>query len=280
MKQILVIGSTGNVGRNLVKELAQSGEQVRAAMRVPDRGKVPAGVEPVKFDYRDPGTFGATLEGVDRVFVMGPPEPAPHKVMIPFIEAAARGGRKIVLMSVMGAELDDQASLRQAELAVEAFGAPFVALRPNWFMDNFHTFWIDPILQAGVIPLPAADGRTSFVDARDIAAAAAAALRTDRFDGKAFTLTGPEALTYGEAAVVVSKAAGKEIRYVPVSDDEFVHTSVSAGVPEDLARYLAALFEFVREGGAAEISSAVKQLTGHEPRTLAQYAATYAQAWR
>ncbi len=166
------------------------------------------------------------------------------------------------------------------ELFLERSGAPFVILRPNWFMDNFHTSWLPPIQQAGVIPLPAAEARTSLIDSRDIGASAAAALRTDRFDGRAFTLTGPEALTYAEAAAILSKAAGRQIQYVAIDDESFIKSLVEAGVPADLAHYLAALFGFVRQGTTATVSAAVEELTGRAPRTLAQYAQDHASAWK
>ena len=279
MKKILVIGSKGNVGRALVEELAGAGERVRAATRNPSQSDGAPGVEPIRFDYSDPSTFEPALEGCDRVFLIGPPDPAPHRVMTPFVEAAVRDRRKLVLMTALGSDLDESGSLRQVELALERSGSPFVILRPNWFMDNFHTFWFAPIAEAGVIPLPAADAKTSLIAAGDIGAAAAATLRTDRYDGRAFTLTGPEALTYAEAAAVLSKAAGREIRYVPVDDETFIQSLVEAGVPGDLARYLADLFVLVREGGAAVISQDVELLTGRAPTTLTQYAQKHASAW-
>ena len=279
MSKTLVIGSTGNVGGALIQELAQAGEAVRAATRNPSRFDGGSGVEPVGFDYADRGTFSTALEGANRVFMIGPPEPAPDRVMIPFLQEATRHDRKIVLMTAMGTDLDENAPLRKVELALEKPGAPFVILRPNWFMDNFHTIWLPPIQQSGVIPLPAADARTSLIDARDIAAAAAAVLRTDRFDGGAFTLTGPEALSYTEAAGILSAAAEREIRYVAMDDEPFVQSLVDAGVPAELANYLAMLFGFVRQGAAAAISGSVEELTGRAPRTLAQYARDHAAAW-
>jgi uncharacterized protein YbjT (DUF2867 family) len=279
MNSILVIGSSGNVGRALTGELVRAGERVRAATRNPSLLKAADSVEPVAFDYDDAGTFAAALEGTNRVFLLGPPTPTPHEVMIPFLEAAAGAKRKFVLMTAMGTELDDSGSLRRVERTLERSGAPFVILRPNWFMDNFHTSWLEPIRQAGVIPLPAADSRTSLIDARDIGASAAAALRTDRFDGSAFTLTGPDALTYTEAAAILSEAAGREIHYAPVDDESFIASLIEAGVPADLARYLAALFAFGRQGATALVSAGVKELTGQAPRTLKQYAQDHASLW-
>jgi uncharacterized protein YbjT (DUF2867 family) len=167
MSNILVIGSTGNVGRALTAELVRSGERVRAATRNPAQLKPPEGVEPVKFDYDDSRTFGPALEGSDHVFLIPPPTATPHTVMIPFLQEATRESRKVVLMTAMGTEFDDSAPLRQVELILERSGAPFAILRPNWFMDNFHTAWLAPIQQAGVIPLPDADSRTSLIDARE-----------------------------------------------------------------------------------------------------------------
>ncbi len=280
MNKTLVIGSTGNVGSALIQELTRSGEEVRAATRNPSRFGGGAGVEPVRFDYSDPATFSGALEGANRVFMIGPPEPAPDRVMIPFLEEATRDGRKVVLMTAMGTEFDDSAPMRKVELALEGSGTPFVILRPNWFMDNFHTIWLAPIQQAGVIPLPAADARTSLIDARDIGSSAAAALTSDRFDGGAFTLTGPEAMTYAEAASTLSAAAGREIRYVAVEDEQFIQSLADAGVPADLASYLAALFGFVRQGATAAVSGGVGELTGRAPHSLAQYAQDHAAMWK
>jgi uncharacterized protein YbjT (DUF2867 family) len=279
MSKVLVIGSTGNVGRSVIEELSRAGQQVRAATRNPSQTNTMPGVEYVRFDYADPGTFAGALEGTGRIFMIGPPEPAPHRVMLPFLDAATQTRRKFVLMTAMGTQLDEDGSLRQVELALERSGSPYVILRPNWFMDNFHTSWLEPIRQAGIIPLPAAEARTSLIDARDIGASAAAALQTDRFDGRAFELTGPVALTYSEAASTLSKATGRAIRYVSVDDQSFVQSLVGAGVPDDLARYLANLFAFVRAGGAASVSQSVEQLSGRAPRTLEQYARDHAAAW-
>jgi uncharacterized protein YbjT (DUF2867 family) len=236
---ILVTTATGTVGRALVEQLAGAGERVRAGSRAPERIAAAAGVEPIRFDFRDPATYGPALDGVDRVFVLVPTgESAPFELALPFLKAAtADKARKIVLMTADGVQYSDEIPYRQLELFVERSGAPFVILRPSWFMDNFHTYWHAPITQAGVIPVPAADARTAFIDSRDIAAAAAAALRSDRFNGRAFSLTGPEALTYAEAAATLTAAAGRTISYAPVEDDAFRQSMIAAaGRPRRPAR--------------------------------------------
>jgi uncharacterized protein YbjT (DUF2867 family) len=279
---ILVTTGTGTVGQALVEQLAGAGELVRAGSRAPERIAAAAGVQPIRFDFRDPATYGPALDGVDRVFVLVPTgESAPLELALPFLEAAtADKARKVVLMTADGVQYSDEIPYRQLELFVERSGAPFVLLRPNWFMDNFHTYWYAPITQAGVIPVPAADARTAFIDSRDIAAAAAAALSSDRFNGRAFSLTGPAALTYAEAAATLTAASGRAISYAPVEDDAFLQSMIAAGLSADYAAMLTGLFGVVRGGGAAQTTGAVEELTGRAPISLEQYARDNAAKWR
>ncbi len=267
--QILVFAANGNVGQPLVEALLAKGEQVKAASRT---GKAVGGAQGVAIDIDDPSTLAAAFEGVDRVFLLAPTGSLDITGrLLPVVEAAAARKVKVVLMTALGVDADDAIPYRQVELALERSGTPFVILRPNWFADNFQTFW-KPGIDHGVIAVPAADGKTSFIDRRDIAESAAAALTTDRFDGRAFNLTGPEALGYGEAAAILSRVTGKAIAYTPVSDDAFVGILMGAGVPDAYARFLATLFHPVREGWTAGITGDVETLTGHAPRTLETYA--------
>jgi uncharacterized protein YbjT (DUF2867 family) len=152
-------------------------------------------------------------------------------------------------------------------------------LRPNWFADNFHTAWL-PGITHGVIAVPAGDGRSSFIDVRDVAASAAAALTTERFDGRAFDLTGPEAQSYGEAAEVLSRVTGLPIAYTPIDDEAFVRMLTGAGVPPDYAKFLATIFEPVRQGWTARVTGAVQELTGRAPRSVEEYARDHVAAFR
>lgn len=267
--KILVLGATGNVGRPLVKALLARGEAVKAASR---GGKPVDGAEGVIFDVADPMTFPHAFEGVDRVFVMLPGGYTEAKaLLLPIIEAAATRGVKVVLQSVLGVDADDSIPYRQAEIALEKSGVRCVVLRPNWFTDNFINYWKPGIDAAGVISVPAADGKSSFIDVRDIADSAAAALTTDRFDGKAFNLTGPEALGYSEAAALISDAIGKPVAYQAVDDETFVGILIGAGVPEVYARFLASIFYPVREGWTAVVTNDVQTLTGHPARGVSAW---------
>lgn len=266
---ILVIGATGTIGQHLVADLLAKGATVKAASR---NGTAIAGAQSVVFDYTQPTDFDELLHGVASAYVL---VPAGYlnvvALLTPVIQAAAERKVKVVLQTVLGVDADDSTPYRQVELLLERSGTPFVMLRPNWFADNFHTYWLQGI-QHGVIAVPAADGKTSFIDTRDIAAAAAAALTSDAFNGKAFNLTGAQALSYAEAASILAEVTGRNIAYQAVDDATFIAMLTNAGLPPDYAAFLAAIFQPVRNGWTAAISDGVQTLTGQPPRSLRQYA--------
>ncbi|MGV1818046.1 SDR family oxidoreductase [Agrobacterium sp. CG160-95] len=273
--KILVIGSTGTIGTPLVKALLAKGESVKAASRT---GKAAEGAEGVRFDYTDASTYTDAFDGVDRLFlILAGGRLDAIDALTPVVEEAARRKVKIVFLSVFGVDADDSIPYRQVELKIIASGAPYVILRPNWFADNFHTYWKAGI-EHGQIAVPAGEGKSSFIDVRDIADSAAAALTSTAFDNKAFNLTGPKALSYGEAATIISQAIGKPVGYSAVSDDVFIGILTGAGVPKDYAAFLASIFYPVREGWTSAVTGDVETLTGHAPRSLETYVADHVAA--
>ncbi|CUX11058.1 SDR family oxidoreductase [Rhizobium oryzihabitans] len=266
--KILVIGSTGTIGTPLVKALLAKGESVKAASR---SGKAADGAEGVRFDYTDASTYADAFDGVDRLFlILAGGRLDAIDALTPVVQEAARREVKIVFLSVFGVDADDSIPYRQIELKIIASGVPYVILRPNWFADNFHTYWKAGI-EHGEIAVPAGEGKSSFIDVRDIADSAAAALTSNAFDGKAFNLTGPKAFGYGEAAAIISQAIGKPVGYSAVSDEAFIAILTGAGVPKDYASFLASIFHPVREGWTSAVTGDVETLTGRAPRSLETY---------
>lgn len=266
--EILVLGATGHIGRPLVKALLARGQRVRAASR---SGQPVEGAPGVRFDFLAPATWESAFAGVDRLYLVVPTGTVDVKALaLPVVAYAAARKVKIVLQSALGVDADDSIPYRQIELAIERTGVPFVIVRPNWFADNFHIFW-KPGLDRGKIAVPAGEGKSSFIDARDIAESAAAALSESRFDGQAFNLTGPQALSYAEAAAVLAKFLGRPVTYDAIDDNAFVALLVQAGLAEDYARFMASIFYPVRQGWTALVTDAVQTLTGHAPRDLETY---------
>ena len=267
-KKILVIAAAGNVGKHVVADLVRRGEKVKAATRN-GVAKLPAGAEAVHLDLQDASTLAPALADVDRIFAVSPTGYLDQLgLLTPLIEAAATRKIKVVLQTAFGVDASEDIPFRKLELLLERSGAPFVILRPNWFSDNFASYWAAQIAK-GEIRLPAGEGKSSFIDARDIAAAAVGALTTNAHDGKAFALTGPSAHSYAEAAELLSQALGRRISYAPIDGETFVAEATANGFPEDYARLLTFIFQPVAEGWTSAVTDAVETLSGHKPRSLA-----------
>lgn len=282
--KILVVGATGNVGSSLVEVLVKKGEQVKAGTRHPADYPPTDNVEPVAFDFDQPETYAPALVGVDRVFaITKTADIQADKTLIPLIDQAkAAGVAHIVLMTAMGV---DQAPadvpIRRLELHLINSGIDYTILRPNWFMQNFSPGFLLPMIQqGGAFYLAADDSKTSLIDARDIAAVAAAALTEEGHAGREYTLTGGEAFTYSEAAAILSEAANREINYVAIDDSAFRDALASAGWEPEQVGFFADLFYIVRQGWVAPVSPAVSEILGREPISLQQYALDYVEAWR
>ena len=286
-KSVLVTGATGKTGSEVVKGLIAKGETVRVGAHTPEKGSAMfgshAGVQVVPLDLGRPETFDAALAGVDRVYLLAVTgEAAPDQALMPFVDRAkAAGVRHIAYMTARGVEMDENNPLRKVERYIEKSGVPYTFLRPSWFMQNFSSGFIAPmILGMGGIFLPAADAKTSFIDARDIAAVGIAALTEPGHAGKAYALSGGQAFTYGEAAEILSRAAGKPIRYVALSEEDFSGSLAAQGwQPEQIAMFTG-LFQGVRQGWAAPISPDVATVLGRPPITLEQFAQDHAAIWR
>ena len=279
----LVVGSTGRVGREVARLLAEKGERVRAATRDPGRFVFHAPLEPVHFDFDEPRTFGPALKGVERLFLIARPgDNNSDTAAKPLIDEAKKGGiRLIVNLTAMGAEQDETFMLRVLEKHVEASGIPFVHLRPNWFMQNFDSGPIFTDIRAThAIHLPAADARLSFIDVRDVAAVASEVLTEKGHAGKAYTLTGGESLTHFDVAEKVSRAAGRRVAYVPISEEAARAGLAARGVPSGYIERWADFFRKVRKGLCAPVSGDVEEVLGRPPLLFDHYAEGHAKSWQ
>jgi uncharacterized protein YbjT (DUF2867 family) len=199
MPTILVTGASGTVGREVAKRLAERGAPTRLALRDPSRGVEGAdALERARFDFHDPSGFEGALRGVDRVFLLRPPQLADvRRDFDPFLVAMLQAEvKRVVFLSVRGAERNPLLPHRRIEKALERSGLAWTHLRPNDWMQNFATVHRDDIRTRGEIWAPAGKGRASFVDARDVAEAAAAVLTEEGHGGRAYPLTGGKSSTW------------------------------------------------------------------------------------
>lgn len=284
-KKILVIGATGRIGSELVKLLSRNGETVRVATRNPSTvsSKFQNTVEGVEFDYEKPQTFAPALIGVEKIFLtVRPGDNHSDKAAKPLINAAKKAKVQLIVdVTAMGVEQDDTFMLRILEKYIEASGIFFTHLRPNWFMQNFNSGPMFADIKAtGALHLPASNAKISFIDLRDIAAVGFKVLTEPHHTGRAYTLTGKESLNYFQAIEKISRVAGKEISYIPISEDIAREGLAKSGVPIDLIERWTDFHRKVREGFCSPVSTDIEMVLGRSPILFDQYANDNAASWR
>jgi len=272
--KVLVTTPTGKVGSEVVKALSVNKVNQRLAIR--DSSKAPAGLEAVRFDYRDPDSWARALNGVDRIYLasVGDQDAQPEKDFVDL--AKAKGVRRIVKLGAMGIE-DSDVALRQVEKHVEASGLEWTFLHPTWFYQTFSTAHVASIRQ-GVLAEPAGDSWTAFVDTRDVAAVAVAALTQDGHRGKIYTLTGADRVTRAQVAKALSEALGRPVRYQNLTDQEF-RTAMKPYLSAAYLELLSGLYRGVREGWTQKQTDDVRQVLGRDPIGLKRFVADHAAIW-
>jgi uncharacterized protein YbjT (DUF2867 family) len=259
-KPTLVIGGTGKTGRRVAERLERRGIPTRIGSRSADP----------PFDWDDSGTWAGALEGAGAAYISYYPDIAIPGAVEAVTELAAtaldQGVRRLVLLSGRGEE-----EAQRAERAVRESGADWTIVRCSWFNQNFDEGQFAEQVAAGEVVLPATVVPEPFVDVEDIADVAAKALSEDGHEGQVYELTGPRMLTFEEALGEIAAATGREIRYVPVSIEEFAAGAREEGVPEDIVEFLTYLFGEVLDGRNAVLTDGVQQALGREPRDFSEF---------
>ena len=270
---ILVTGATGTVGSALLTAVDDRDAAVRAAARSPS-GDGPAD-EWVGFDFERPETWGGALDGVDALFLLRPPQLSRVDSICSFVDAAARmGGAHCVVLSVLGADRNPLVPHRRIEHHVAGTDLGWTFLRPSFFTQNLVEVHGDS-LRRGEIAVPAGDSETSFVDARDVASVAAAALTESGHDGVAYDLTGPAALTYDEVAAIASEVLGYPVEYTNPSLPGFVVGSLRAGRSLGFTLVMAGIYTTARLGLAGRVTGDVERVLGRPPRDVRAFFEEY-----
>ncbi len=278
MNPVLIIGATGKTGGALLDLLRAGGKPVRAASRTPNA------TDAVRFDWDEMITHGPALDGVDRVYLVPPPSAVdPIPVVEPFLaEARRRGVRRLVML---GSAIKFPNASGRLELAARVRAQPgWLVLSPFGFMQNFlrpHPVGT-AIRNNGEIATSAASGRMAWIDARDVAASAAAALLRplDEQLRDDFVLTGPHGLSYTDAAKIITVQSGRSVRVTDLTGDQLTARYRAAGLPAGFAGSLAATEDDVRAGRYEETTTSVLDLTGRPPRTFEDFVREHTGEWQ
>jgi uncharacterized protein YbjT (DUF2867 family) len=281
MLNILITGATGNVGRE-VTGLLSAYEGIRIATRDPLRARQTLGnqINAVSFDLAQPETFAAAFKGIQRVFLVRPPDVANvRQQIVPALNAAKTAGvEQIVFLSILGADRNRFIPHHAIEQAIAQLDIPGTFLRASFFMQNLNNTHRAEI-QRGELLVPAGNGRTSFIDVRDIAEVAVKALTEDGHRHRAYDLTGAAALTYDEVAEIFTEVLGKPVRYAHASIWRFIREMTSRGLPLNFVLIMVGIYTTARLGLAGEVTDEVARLLGRSPISLRQYVEDYRSCW-
>lgn len=298
---ILVTGVTSMVGSEVVKQLLRSttkdvnikaaGRSVENVKRVVNSDRT----KPIQIDYYKQETLREAVKDVDRVFIITPFQSDMVELTSNLLREIKNAGniKKIVKLSVLRGDDDAAADSdiiadrlhRQAEKMIK--DSNFLYLSVSYFLYAELCYFPQNIKEQGAFYLPAGDGKVSFVDARDIAAVAVQALTNDnnnndgRHNGKAYNITGPEAISFGQAARILSEQVGKKILYVSISEDDVRKGMRDIGWDEWRINFLIELYNIIRLGYLSDVfSSTVEEVTGKRATSFSQFAKDYAEAFR
>lgn len=263
---VLVTGAAGTTGSRVVAEMRCRGVAYRSATRRPRSS------DQVRFDWDDSSTFADALRGVHAVYLVGPIEVVDpsHQVEAFLDEATAAQVQRVVTLSSSAVEAGAPGPGVVHRMIASAM-PEWTVLRPSWFMQNF--FGDHPLAHAvrhGEIVTATGDAKVAFIDAGDIAAVAATVLTDHAPHNTDYVLTGPEALSYAQAADIISRAVGHMVRHRSVDPDTLVALFTSAGLSADYATLLASLDAVIAAGAENRVTESVQRITGRRPRSLAE----------
>ncbi len=286
MTRILVTGATGTIGGEIARQLQAKGEPIRVLVR--DASKISEFDETAQVvvgDFATPESLDAALTKIERVFLASFDSPDQAKLQRNVLTAAKRHGvHHVVRMSTMAVHEKRHPPIfdwhNECEQQLEESGLAFTHLRPSWVMQNFLPSSSATPVVGDMIRLPVGDGGIGFVDARDIAAVAVEALTTRGHEGKAYELTGPEALSHSDVADQLSAATGRSIIYENISPETYEQEKVSQGWSRASIDTMLALFADIRAGIDSVVTDTVESVTGRAPFSFQKFARDYASNFR
>jgi len=276
-KKILVTGATGNIAGFTIPQLINGGVTVHAYVRNIEKASrfAELGAELFEGDFSDQDALNRAAEGVDSVLAITPAGPEAVKQGQVVLNAALSSGSPYyVRLSAIGAAPDaptDNGKLHyESDKAVIESGLSYTILRPHYFMQNIFGN-VEAKKSEGKMYLGMGDGSLGMIDVRDIADIFAALLLKGGHENEIYNPTGPESITFADAAGIISEGIGKEVNYVPIPVEAVGEFILKAGWGEWGARVMMDYSKAYSEGWGDFINNDVETITGRKARGFRQF---------
>ena len=275
MMKYLITGATGEVASRIVARLLQ--RDIRPRILVRDQAKAASlfgdRVDIVTGDLAEPCDLQRAFEDIEAVYLVNVGPEIPHRDEMAAALAKQKGVKRIIKLSSLDVEhgLAIGAWHEKGEAAIRAVGVPYIFVRPSGFMSNLLA-WSNSIKLEGVVRSSAGIGRRPFIHPEDIAAVSVEALLCENYLGACLPLTGPEALTFGQATAIIAAAIGKDLDFQTISDEEARQRySRISGSPQETEAHVA-LWRAIREDRLASTTDEIERILGRKAISLRQWA--------
>ncbi len=282
-EKILLTGVSGNIGSAVVDYVKSEKVPFLAGVRNVEKSRQnDASMEYVHFDFEDNSTYEDALKGVKRVFLVRPPQLTDVKgIFQPFIEKCKDAGvKQLVFLSLLGAEKNPFPPHHKIEKAIVASGIPYTFIRPSFFMQNLSTTHAEDIKERNDLFIPSGKAKISFIDTRDIGEIIGRTLLEDGHENKAYTITGPEAITYDRVAESMTKLLGRTITYSNPSLFAFRKEMIHRGVQKGFVTVMMVLYLTTQLGMAKSVTDTAETLLKRKPRTIDDFVKDHLEVWQ
>lgn len=258
--KVLVIGGNGKTGRKLNKKLIASGIETRVVSRSSE----------IPFDWTQPKTWAAAVEGMNAVYITFQPDlavPGSQEAIQGFTDLAIRMGiSRIVLLSGRG-----EIEAEKCEDIVMNSDSKWTIVRCDWFNQNFsESMFLEPIL-AGHVALPRSEAKIPFVDTDDIADVAFESFMDEKHVGQIYELTGPRLLTFKEVTEEIAAATKRDIQFTELSFEQYNAMLKELQIPDDYIWLVDYLFTEVLDGRNAKTTDTIEKVLGRKPKDISEF---------
>jgi len=287
LEKIFITGATGNVGKETIKELINNNykdHQVIAGVRDIEKAKKQLNYNELsfrKFDFKDQSLFKDVLEDIDKILLVRPPAISKvKKYIFPFLKEIKKHSIKhTVFLSLQGVERNPLVPHYRVEKYIKEVGIPYTFLRPSFFMQNLTTTHLKEIKEDDEIFIPAGNGKTNFIDVRDIAKVAFLTLTEKGHINKAYELTGKNALSYYEIANILTEKLDRKITYKDPSIISFYKRKKKEAMNTGKIIVMIGLYTVAKFGMADSTTNEIEKLLGREPISFSEFVEDYREYW-